>query len=389
MSFYRQFCGFTALFLIIIILAACGGSGAQQATAKPTPTLPPTPTPGAGQQLLATIARKFNTASTLHGVFDVNISGPVFNGTVNSEIWNASPNKNRTVVLQSTVAQFPTGSVTVSDGKEIWQYDPAKKVVYKGSVTDTTGAATPTTGGGQAALIYNIVRAVFTRSDANLVSSPVKIDGHDAYDVHVVSQVQTASGSGGGFGNFSYAGEVYIDKTTNLPLQVKLTIQGLGQVLLDISMLALNQPISESTFTFVVPAGVKVLPLQQANATPESGSLTLDQAQQQAGYHLLSIPSSQADYVLGNVNALGAPGNQIYTLNYNKGSSSFTIAEGKPLANLPSDGGQQVSLRGTTGTVTTSDASTTLSWTEKGVGVRITASGLSSDQLVSIAKLLS
>ena len=389
MSFYRRFSGFTALFLIIILLAACGGSGAQQATTKPTPTLPPTPTPGPGQQLLATMARKFNTASTLHGVFDVNISGAVFNGTVNSEIWNASPNKNRTVVLQSTVAQFPTGSVTVSDGKVIWQYDPAKKVVYKGSVTDTTGTATPATGGGQAALIYNIVRTVFTRSDATLVSSSVKIDGRDAYDVHVVSQGQTATGGGGGFGNFSYAGEVYIDKSTSLPLQVKLTIQGLGQVLLDIPMLALNQPIPESTFTFVVPAGVKVLPLQQANGTPETGSLTLDQAQQQAGYHLLSIPSSQADYVLGNVNALGAPGNQIYTLNYNKGSSSFTIAEGKPLANLPSDGGQQVSLRGTTGTVTTSDASTTLSWTEKGIGIRITASGLSSDQLVSIAKLLS
>ncbi len=91
MSFYRRFCGFTALFLIIILLAACGGSGAQKATAKPTPTLPPTPTPGAGQQLLATIARKFNTASTLHGVFDVNISGPVFNGTVCNQQWRSFP----------------------------------------------------------------------------------------------------------------------------------------------------------------------------------------------------------------------------------------------------------------------------------------------------------
>ena len=398
MSFYRQFCGFTALFLIIILLAACGGSGAQQATAKPTPTLPPTPTPGAGQQLLATIARKFNTASTLHGVFDVNINGPVFNGTVNSEIWNASPNKNRTVVLQSTVAQFPTGSVTVSDGKEIWQYDPAKKVVYKGPVTVSTASATPTANGqqgGRSQLILNILRPVFTQSDATLVSSSTKINGHDAYDVHVVSRGQSATGGGGGgggFGNFSYSGNVYIDKTTNLPIQVNLMIQGLGQVLLNIPMLILNQPIPASTFTFVVPEGVKVLSLPPASTIPGTGSLTLDQAQQrarQAGYHLLSIPASQADYVLGNVNALGAPGNQIYTLSYTKGSSSFTIAQGKALANLPSSGGRQVSLRGTTGTVSTTNGATTLSWTEKGVGITITGNGLTGDQLLSIAKLLS
>src|SRR5205807_9945978 len=128
-------------------------------------------------------------------------------------------------------------------------------------------------------------------------------------------------------GNFNYTGEVYIDKATTLPLQVNLNISGLGQVLLDIPMLVLNSPIPESTFTFVVPAGVKVLPLQQANATPTTGSITLAQAQQEAGYHLLSIPGTQTGYQLQGVNALGAPGSQIYTLNYMKGSTNFTIAE--------------------------------------------------------------
>jgi outer membrane lipoprotein-sorting protein len=392
MCFYRRIYAGVATLFIVMLLAACAGSNAPQAQTKSTPTLPPTPTAGPGQQLLNTMSQKLNTASTLHGVFNVKISGPAFNGTVNSEIWNVSPNKNRTLVLQSTVAQFPPGSVTISNGKEIWQYDPVKKVVYKGPVT--SGAA-PANGGqrdGQSQLILNIVRTVFTHSDATLVSSSVKIDGQDAYDLHVVSQGQAVTGSGnsgGGFGNFSYSGEMYIAKTMNLPLQMNLMIQGLGQVFMNIPMLALNQPVPESTFTFDVPAGVKVLPLQQANATPETGSLTLNQAQQQAGYHLLSISSSQTDYVLGNVNALGAPGNQIYTLSYTKGSSSFTIAEGKALANLPSTGSQQVSLRGTTGAVSATNGATTLSWTEKGVGITITGNGLSSVQLVSIAQLLS
>ncbi|TMC86751.1 MAG: hypothetical protein E6J22_18580 [Chloroflexi bacterium] len=234
----------------------------------------------------------------------------------------------------------------------------------------------------------NIVRTVFTHSNATLVSSSAKIHGRDASDVHVVSQGQTATIVGAGQGNVSYSGEVFIDKATNLPLQVNLTIQGLGQVLLDIPSLVLNLPIPASTFTFVVPAGARVLPLQQANATPETGTLTLDQAQQQAGYHLLSIPTSQSGYVLNSVNALGAPGNQIYTLSYSRGGTSFTIAEGRALANLPA-GDQQVSLRGTTGTVITSNGTTTLTWTEKGVGIGITGNGLTSEQVINIAKLLS
>ncbi len=400
MSLYRRICGVFAMLLVLVLLAACGGSNTPQAQTKPTP-VPPTPTPGPGQQLLTSMAQKINTAKTLHGIFNVKITGTAFNGIVDSEIWDATPGKNRTVVLQSTISQFSTGSVTVTDGKVLWQYDPAKKVVYKGAETATGGTGTPVAGGrdksgpyagGGQQFILTIVQSVFTHSDATLVSSSaVKIGGHDVYDVHVVPGGQATTGSGaGGAVSFNYDGDVYIDKTTNLPLRVNLTIQGFGQVLLDLPMLVVDQSIPDSTFTFVVPDGVKVLPLSSARATPDTGSITLDQAQQQAGYHLLSIPSSQAAYVLGSVNALGAPGSQIFTLSYTKGSTSFTIAEGKSLANLPANsGGQQVSLRGTTGTVSTTSGSTTLAWTENGVGISITGSGLSSDQIVAIAKLLS
>jgi len=38
--------------------------------------------------------------------------------------------------------------------------------------------------------------------------------------------------------------------------------------------------------------------------------------------------------------------------------------------------------------VSTTNGATTLSWTEKGVGITITGNGLTGDQLLSIAKLL-
>ena len=128
-----------------------------------------------------------------------------------------------------------------------------------------------------------------------------------------------------------------------------------------------------------------MLPLPQDTA--DTGAISLAQAEQQAGYHLLSIPSSQTDYVLQSVTALGAPGNQIYTLNYTKGNLNFTIAEGKPLANLPALPGQQVSLRGTAGVLSSENGGVTLAWTEKGVGIRITGN-LSNEQAMSIASLL-
>ena len=386
MSFYQRVWGVSALSLLVLLLVACSGSTTPQAQ-KPAPT--PSPTQGQGQQLLTTMAQKLLNAKTLHGIFDVQISGTTFNGTVNSEIWNQSPNENRTVILQSTLSQFPQGEVTVSNGKQMWQYEPAKKVVYTGSATATGTSATPSgTGtsdvnGRQGQFILNIIQTVFTHSDATLVSSSTSVDGKNTDEVHVVPQGQTTGV------NFNYDGNVYIDKATDQPLKVDLNISGFGHVLLDLPMLTLNQPIPASTFTFVVPAGVKVLPLQQAESTPGSGSLTLAQAQQQAGYHLLSIPSTQSQYVLDGVNALGAPGSQIFTLSYTTGSMTFTIAEGKSLANLPTSGGQSISLRGTKGTLTTSNGSTTLSWTENGVGISITGNGLSSNQVESIAKLLS
>lgn len=222
------------------------------------------------------------------------------------------------------------------------------------------------------------------RSKVTLVSSTATIDGQSVYDIHVASQAQpTTTGP-----NYSYVGEVYIDKVTQLLVRVNLTIQSFGTVTLDVPKLLLDQPIADGLFTFVPPAGVKVLPLQEANQNPTTGSITFVQAQQQAGYHLLSIPGSDTDYELEGVTALGAPGNQIFTLNYTQGNLSFTIAEGKALADLPGNTGQQISLRGTIATLSTLNGITTLAWTEKGVGIRITGK-LSNNQVVQIANLLS
>ena len=367
-------------FLLILLLAACGSSSATQTPVQSTPT----PAPAQGQELLTKAGQILKTAKTLHAIFDIKTAGSVANGTVSTEVWNVSPNKSRTVVLQSTLRQFSTGSITVNNGKQVWQYDPAKKVVYTGQVSNTTGTPVAGTGRDQTQFIMNIVQSVFTHSNATLVSSSVRVNSHDTYDIQVTSPA-SAQSSNTGSGNFNYNGDVFIDKASMLPVQVQLAIQGLGKVTLNLPMLVLDQPVDNSLFTFVPPAGVQVLPFPKTT-TSDTGTLSLQQAQLQAGYHLLSIPSSQSAYRLQGVDALGAPGNQIFTLNYAMGNSTFAISEGKSLANLPISG-QQVSVRGTTATLSASGSSITLTWTEKGVGIQI-AGNVSKDELLTIANLL-
>src|SRR5579859_7360969 len=364
-------------FLLMLLLAACGSSSTSQTPAAPTPT--PSPTSAQGQQLLAKVAQNLKSAKTLHALFNLTAAGSAFNGTVNTEVWNASPHKSRTVVLQSTITQLPTGLVTVSNGKQAWQYNPVKKVVYTGQVSNNTGTPTTSSSQDQNQFLMNIVESVLTHGNATLVSSSASVNGHEAYQVHVTSSGSGQSGStGSGSGNFNYDGDVYIDKTSMLPLKVMLTIQGFGQVTLDMPTLVLNQPVADSLFTFVPPPGVQVLPFPK-EGTSNTSTISMAQAQQQAGYHLLSIPASDSEYQLQGVDVLGAPGNQIFTLNYVKGNSTFAISQGKSLANLPVSG-QQMSLRGTKATLSSVGSTMTLTWTEKGVGIQV-AGNLNKDEL--------
>ncbi|HWZ18539.1 MAG TPA: DUF4367 domain-containing protein [Ktedonobacteraceae bacterium] len=367
-------------FLFMLLLAACGSSSATQTPLQSTPT----PTLDQGQELLTKAGQNIKTAKTLHAIFDILTTGSAANGTVRTEVWNATPDKSRTVVLESTLRQYSTGSITVNNGKQIWQYNPTKKVVYTGQNSTTT--STPVAGAArdQSQFLMNIVQSVFTHSNATSVSSSAPVNGHDVYDIQVTSSA-SASSSSMGSNTFNYTGDLFIDKKSLLPVQEQLKIQGFGRVTINLPMIVLDQPVDTSLFTFVPPAGVQVLPFPKTTSS-DTGTLSLEQAQLQAGYHLLSIPTSQSVYQLQGVDALGAPGNQIFTLNYAMGNSTFAISEGKSLANLPISG-QTVTVRGTTATLSTSGNTTTLTWTEKGLGIQI-AGNMSKEELLTIANLL-
>lgn len=397
MAFYRwktktawQACVMSLSLIPLFLLAACGGPNA-------APASPQGPQAPQGQQLLTNVAQKLSSAQSLHGMFNLSTTeaasnGPPQTGTAKFEVWEAAA-KNRTVVLQSSLAQFTTGTVTVTNGKQVWLYDPAKKVAYTGQVTPsatppastgtpTAGTGTSTIGStntlGQSLSPTQLLLSTFTGSDSTLTSSSATLNGHTVYDVHVVSQSKDDTGTP------DYTGEVYIDKTTELPVQVSLTLQDSSKSVLDILMLTLNQTVPNSTFVFTAPAGVKVLPFPKTSVS--NSSTTLAQAEKQAGFHLLSIPKSQTAYVLKSISAISAA--QIYTLSYTMGTVNFTLVQGKALAGQESTlSGSPIKVRGVTGALQTT-APTELAWTENGVGIYISGK-LTKNQFLAIAQSLS
>src|SRR5258708_22198354 len=143
MSLYRWRATLLFTILLTLLLAACAGSSTSRAPATPTPA------PRQGQELLTKVGKNLNAAKTLHGIFDVAVVGPGINGIVNTEVWNEAPGKSRTVVLQSTITQIAAGTVTVTDGKHVWQYYPAKQVVYTCTARHTNSTPTTARRGGE------------------------------------------------------------------------------------------------------------------------------------------------------------------------------------------------------------------------------------------------
>jgi hypothetical protein len=163
------------------------------------------------------------------------------------------------------------------------------------------------------------------------------------------------------------------------------TAQGLGLALL-LTVLLLLAGCGGSSTTNSSPAPAKTSAPQGAATDPTFSTLTLSQAQQQAGYHLLSIPSSLTDYTLTKVTALGPSGHRLYNLFYSMGKKNITIVEGQSSGNQA--GNSKVSLRGTTGTlISMNNGVIGLYWTENGVSRGIIGS-LSSDQAIALAKAL-
>ncbi len=381
---------------------------ARTATPVVTSTVPSNPVASQdqGQQKLTALLNQINQAQTLHGIYHITFDAQNFSGVIESEQWNSGTDKSRQLIRSSTIAQYIQGETTVINGSHIWQYDPSHHVVYTGTLSDSaannsssliSGLTT-----GQNFSFLPLLKLVLGRGTGTLQATPLTIDGHTVDDIHVVSNVSSSDTSANGSSSdtpggapgissaLNYNGEVYLDKSSQLPVQLNLSLGGIGRIILNLPTFEINPELDNNLFTFQTPADAKEQPWQASNANNLGGTtqLTFVQAQQEAGYHLLSVPADQSAYELEEVSALGIPGQSVYELRYTKGNLTFLVIEGKPLANLPAPAdSQHLHVREHDATILQQGDWQALTWTEQSKGITIYGN-VSRDDLLALAQIL-
>lgn len=181
--------------------------------------------------------------------------------------------------------------------------------------------------------------------------------------------------------------KLWIEQESNLPLALTYTGGSMGELSATILEYEVNSGIDQGLFAFEVPTGTEIV----AFADLEPQQLTLEQAQGSAEFDFL-IPAQIPDGAT-LVDLLDVQGTLIqrYTL---PDGASFTITQGRADDKSddlfsPSNNGQSVELRETTGTIFEDDDSgkILLTWTDEGLFYTI-AGGLTLEQALMIAESL-
>ena len=157
---------------------------------------------------------------------------------------------------------------------------------------------------------------------------------------------------------------LWISQDSSLPLSVSYSGGSMGEFSAAVLEYEVNAGIDEALFTFEIPEGAEVVTF----ADLEPHSLTLEEAANSSEFEFLTPAATPLGATLVDILEVRGAIVQRYTL---PEGDSFTIAQGvfnedSEKARTPSDEGQSVELRGTTGTLLVSEdgAQVLLTWSE-------------------------
>lgn len=205
--------------------------------------LSPAPAPLSAQQdarsIVSRAAFAYRSLSALRADFDQLIE--------NQMIGNAA---SKGVLEQAGQARLsmrftdPPGEAIVIDGKWVWVYTP--------STTPGQVLRIPVPSGGPV-YGYNLLAWLMDRPTERYNSSYVRADRLDNRPMDVVEMVPTVPDMP--FGRAT----VWLDRGDGLPRRMEIEELSGQRRTLTLHNVRVNQPVSNKTFTFEVPAGVKVV----------------------------------------------------------------------------------------------------------------------------------
>ena len=314
------------------------------------------------------------TTEDAHAIVEVDIQGQGMDAEMVIEAWEKRPDKFRANLLETSSPDYAPGSAVVSDGSQVWVYDPAKNEVLVGEAGMEGSPDQPANPRDMIRFVDEAIQQVLDHSRIKLVGEQ-EVAGVATYKLSF--ELQEDDDMPFPVGG---TGTLWVDQERWVVLQAEFTAQGLIEGRMSVRSFALNEGVDDDLFQFEIPEGTKVVAMESLRPT----HLTLDEAQAQADF--LLVPAYVPEGVT-LIDVLSMNGTII--LRYDHSATSFTIVQGpEPLKEEPTGQTSEVSLRGGTATlITDTQGNSFLSWVEDGVTI-IIAGRISQDEAVKVAESL-
>jgi outer membrane lipoprotein-sorting protein len=310
-----------------------------------------------------------------HAVVEFSVQTPEKGVDLAVEMWEKSPNKFRAEVLEASADDL-VGTVSVTDGQQVWMYNPSENEALVGRVGEF-GVDEPLDPRRMIELMEEGIQQVLDICDVELVGEE-DVDGAATYVLEFTpkegEEVSSLPVEG--------TGTLWVEQERWIALQAQFDGGSLGQGRMYVRSFEFNVGVADDRFQFEVPEGVEVIQVEDT----QPRHLTLDEAQAEAEFPLLVPTYLPEDTTLIDVFAAG----EGFVLYYDHASTSFTVVQGlslqmeRPLSGDTSD----VTVRGQTATLTTDGLENSLlTWAEDGVVIAI-AGRISQDEILRVAESL-
>jgi outer membrane lipoprotein-sorting protein len=352
----RWFLGLSVLVVISLLLVGCdGGPTAEEIVAK-----------------LQEVEASTNDA---HAVLDIKIQGQGVDEELAVEVWEKKPDKFRAEVLESSDPDY-LEAVTVTDGQQVWMYQPSQNEVVVGEV----GADEPSSPRDIIQFVDEVIQRALDTSQTKLVGEE-EVAGKATYKLELTptDDEETLLPAGS-------TATLWVDKEDWIVLRAEIVGDVVGVGEMNVRSLDLNPGLEDSLFQFEIPEGVQVTDLEDKRPVP----ITLDDAHAraaEAGFPLLLPDDVPEGVTLIDVLAI----DEAIILHYDHSPTSFTIIQGSVGDRMPMPLGSQqteVTVRGQTAELFSDGGSSNLlTWTENGVAVTI-AGHISQDEILEVAESL-
>ncbi len=323
------------------------------------------------EEIVARMKEVEASTEDAHGVLEIGVQSQGMDVSLVIEVWEKQPNKVRAEVLESSEAEY-VGAISVTDGDQVWMYDPGQNEVLMGEV----GLSEMGSPREMIQRMEWLIQLALDTSEAEVLGEE-EVAGVVTYKLGITPKEGEEA-----FLPVGSEATLWVDQERWVVLQAHFSGDVFGEGQMRVSSFELNTGIADDRFQFEIPEGAQVINIEDKQPTP----VTLDEAQEQADFSLLVPTYLPEDATLINVFAMDGT----FVLYYDHAATSFTVIQGSSpeMGELPPGQETNVTVRGQEAKLIADGLGNSfLTWTEGEVVITV-AGRISEDEIVQVAESL-